>query len=200
MSVCVVTGYVPLPCEHRSRERYNDLGGKLLDACQRALFYRQPLEDCWLAKQVGNVPPGGKDTVAYHCVQHEKFRWLADAAAATDATTLAWLDYGILHMPGMSTQLVGDFIRRVEAAEPDVVVSPSGGNFWQGDAAPNWLLLGAVFVMPAAMAEVLYALVRQYARPTAWEVNTLARICESHPEMFRLYLADHNASILGNYA
>jgi len=86
MSVAVVTGYVPLPCDHRSADDYAALGSQLLALCGKSLAFRQPLADCWMANWMADagmaVEPGGKDTAAYHAVQHEKSRWIARAAGA----------------------------------------------------------------------------------------------------------------------
>lgn len=199
MSVCVVTGYVPLPCDHRTRERYNELGGRLLDACPRSVLFRNKLEDCWLAKRIGNVAPGGKDTVAYHCVQHQKFAWLEGAAMAADAATLIWIDYGILHLTGVTPELVVDFVQRVEADEPEVIVAPSGGDYGKETDTINWLFLGGIVVVPAEMAAWLMLACQQAVEPVAWEVNTLARVSRKHPEMFRMYAANHNPTMFENY-
>ena len=199
MSVCVVTGYVPLPCDHRTRERYNELGGRLLDACPRSVLFRHPLEDCWLANRLGGVEPGGKDTVAYHCVQHQKFKWLEDASMAVEADTLIWIDYGILHLPGVTPEVVLDFVHRVESAEPDVIVAPSGADCGADDRTVNWLFLGGILVVPRGMAPWLLTRCQEQVEPISWEVNTLARVRRSHPDRFKLYPADHNALMLEGY-
>jgi hypothetical protein len=199
MSVCVVTGYVPLPCEHRSREQYNELGAKLLECCERSIVFRQELGDCWLSRKIGNVEPGGKDSTAYHCVQHEKFSWLERASTVTDATTLIWIDYGVFHMPGVTKEIVCDFIRRVEEAEPDVIVSPSGSEGDPFGSNPTWLFLGAVFVVPSRLTGWLSEKCREHLDPLSWEVNTLARVRGKHPEQFRFYAANHNDSIFADY-
>jgi hypothetical protein len=199
MSVCVVTGYVPLPCEHRSRERYNELGAKLLECCNRSIVFRQELGDCWLSKKIGNVELGGKDSTAYHCVQHEKFSWLERASTVTDSTTLIWIDYGVFHMPGVTKEIVCDFIRRVEESEPDVIVSPSGSAGDPFGSNPTWLFLGAVFVVPSRLTGWLSEKCREHLDPLSWEVNTLARVQQKYPESFRFCSADHNHSIFDNY-
>jgi len=199
MSVCVVTGYVPLPCEHRSRERYNELGVKLLDCLDRSILFRQELGDCWLSKKIGNVDPGGKDSTAYHCVQHEKFAWLERASAVTDATTVVWIDYGVFHMPGVTPEIVCDFIRLVEESEPDVIVSPSGSAGDHFGHNPSWLFLGAVLVVPSHLAGWLASECRLAVDPVSWEVNTLSRVREAHPDLFRFYGANHNYSIFTEY-
>jgi hypothetical protein len=199
MSVCVVTGYVPLPCTHRSPEVYAALGGRLLDVCPRSVFFRRPLADTWMAKRLGGVEPGGKDTTAYHCVQHEKFQWLEDAAAAVDATTLVWVDYGILHMPGMDESVVSRFLERVESSPPDRIVSPSAGHGFRGHPTPDWMFLGAVLIVPRKYASWLLQRCKERASHESWEVNTLSAVESENPEMFGFYGADHNSSIMANY-
>jgi len=200
VSVTVVTGYVPLPCTHRSREQYEQLGGRLLDVCPRAVFFRRPLAETWLAKRLGGVEPGGKDTAAYHCVQHEKFQWLEDAAAAVDAETLVWIDCGILHLSGMTESVVSGFLDRVEQSPPDRIVSPSAGAEYEGKGGPDWMFLGGVLVLPRRFAALLNQLCQVECRAESWEVNTLGVVARRRPEMFRFYTADHNASMMENYA
>lgn len=199
MSVCVVTGYIPLPCSHRTREQYAALGVRLLDVCERAVFFRSTLADTWMAKKLGGVELGGKDTTAYHCVQHQKFQWLSDAAAAVDATTLVWIDYGILHMPGMNESVVADFLRRLNDSEPDRIVSPSAGPGYRGRQTPDWMFLGALLIVPRMYASWLLQRCKERASHESWEVNTLSAVEQESPGMFRFYDADHNSSIMANY-
>ena len=200
MSVVAVTGYIPLPCTHRSPEVYAILGGRLLDACPRAVCFRRTLADTWMARRLGGVEPGGKDSVAYHCVQHEKFQWLEDAAAAVNADTLAWLDYSIMHLPDTTNNTVARFLERVEQSPPDRIVSPSAGAGYEGRSTPDWLFLGGVLVMPRSLTGWLLEQCKAHATHESWEVNTLGVVARHHPEKFLFYTADHNASMLENYA
>ena len=200
MSVCVVTGYVPLPCSHRTREQYAALGGRLLDVCERAVFFRSTLADTWMAQRLGGVEPGGKDTTAYHCVQHEKFQWLEDAAAAVEDDTLVWIDYSILHLSGMDESVISRFLDRVEQSPPDRIVSPSAGTGYEGKDCPDWLFLGGVLVVPRRLASLLSQLCQLNAKSDSWEVNTLGVVARLRPELFRFYTANHDASIMENYA
>lgn len=202
MTAVAVTGYIQLPCTHRSPEEYAALGSRLLGACRRAVFFRRTLADTWMAKRLGGVEPGGKDSVAYHCVQHEKFQWLEDAGAAEDsaADTLVWLDYGIMHMEGMTEAAVARLLERVEESPPDRIVSPSAGRNHEGGATPDWLFLGGVLVVPRHMAALLNRLCRADANHERWEVNTLAAVARRRPELFGFYAANHDVSMLENYA
>ena len=80
----LVTGYVRLDCDHRTHDRYLELGARLMGIGLPTIAYHQPLHECWLARhhEANGTPvvPAGKDSLAYHCVQHEKTRWLAKAA------------------------------------------------------------------------------------------------------------------------
>lgn len=207
MSVIVVTGYVPLPCSHRSEPVYLELGARLLAACGRAVAFTQTLGDCWLAKAWRAagvpVPPGGKDTLAYFAVQHQKSEWLAQAARLHPEATLAWIDYGIFHL-GVTADHVRGFLAALEANPPQAITSPScypvaaTGD----DSRVEWSFCGGVLALPARRAEWFHERcveARASGQPT-WEVNTWAAVARRHPDAFRLYAANHNATLFTGYA
>jgi len=90
----VVTGYVPIAGHPRTPQEYGALGEKIFaEFAARGVvpitaFY-ETLAECWLWKYVHSLKhptthsPGDnpeKNSLAYHCVQHQKFAWLLKAA------------------------------------------------------------------------------------------------------------------------
>lgn len=203
----MVTGYVRLDCDHRSHDRYLELGSRLVGLGLPTIAYHQPLDECWLARHhAANgtpVVPDGKDSLAYHCVQHEKVAWLARTARTNRPGTLIWIDYGILHIPGVTEQLISDFVAHVDAHPPTRVTIPS---IWPADAPildehPCWICAGGVLVMPSWAAEWWHRecmAVATHGRPT-WEVNTWSKVARKWPEQVRFYLADHDATLFTGY-
>jgi len=175
-----------------------------MDAGLPTIVYQQPLSECWLTQHhesLGTrVVPAGKDSLAYHCVQHEKTQWLAKTATHC-VGTLIWLDYGLLDMPGVVARHIVDFYRHVDSHPPKHVTIPTAG--WPtdspiDDSRPCWICAGSVLVMPSLSAVWWNRECVQVAttcRPT-WEVNTWAKVARKHPDQVQFYAADHNATLL----
>jgi hypothetical protein len=205
MSVAVVTGYVPLPCDHRSADDYAALGSQLLALCGKSLAFRQPLADCWMANWMADagmaVEPGGKDTAAYHAVQHEKSRWIARAAGAMEAETLVWIDYGLLHNRKIHPIHVTQLLEAVAATPPTRIVSPSFGVQSPAPDRINWTFLGTILVVPRALAFWFHSNVLDAAtNPPTWEVNTWATVYRQNPDNFFLYGANHDETMFTRYS
>lgn len=155
----------------------------------------------------------GKNTIFYHCVQHQKFNWLC-ASAILDRNahdTYVWMDYGIFgSIPGITLEIVLDFLNRIK--KKDFAIP---GCWEKTDAAkaleyplewPCWRFCGGVLVVPAKKLQPLFHAVREevlsianFHRTITFEVNTLAR-CEAKGLIKpRWYAADHNERMLTGY-
>ena len=148
-----------------------------------------------------------KNSLEYHCVQHEKFAWLARAANEDqESDTFVWMDYGIMSQPGITGEIVQDFLRKIrknDFAMPGCW-TPTPDPM---DAFPCWRFCGSLMIVPRAdthrMLELVQAVTRLYVRSmkkVTWEVNTLAR-CEPMLQKagLRWYQADHNATQFTHY-
>ena len=92
--VKVVTGFVQIPNHPRKEEIYVDWGNRLKSAMGvrpiQAFYY--DVKDLWLTQFIERLPPmepplkwahydnPAKNSLEYHCVQHQKVEWLATAA------------------------------------------------------------------------------------------------------------------------
>ena len=221
LNTMVVTGYVRLENHTRKPETYKKLGYQLSDALgdhPLEVFY-QPLRELWLTRWLESLPPmqppltwskgdnPDKNTLEYHCVQHQKIAWLAKACDMhSDVDTFIWMDYGIFSQPGMSAEVIRSFLSRIrknDFAFPGCW--PFAKDF--SDQTPCWRFLGSLLIVPRAemrrLSECFTAMTRLHIRlmkNVPWEVNTLARI-EPYLDKsnFRWYEADHNASQMANY-
>jgi hypothetical protein len=228
----VVTGYVRLDNGNRPHATYRDLGSRLLSLGVPMTAFVDPLgaagidvgrgvdvrsaglDECWLWQQgrQARLPPGNpvKDTVAYHAVQHEKTAWLAAVAADCPENMLAWVDFGILHVPGATEAGVRGLVERVSARAPRDRVTVA--SIW-GPPQPEqietqsvqWWCAGGVLIVPRTMAGWLDRRVRESAAgllaatgSVTWEVNVWAEVWSRHPDRFCSYRCDHNASIVEN--
>jgi hypothetical protein len=219
----LVTGYIPIQGHPRAASTYGELGEIFtkLD-CVGAEFNVHPfyeqVGETWLWKLIKNQPydvshSAGdnpkKNSLAYHCVNHQKFGWLLKAALADPtAETYVWMDYGIAHQKGVTPDVINEFmasIRKDDFAIPGCW--PKEG-LAINDFFPCWRFCGSVFVVPRKHLKKLYKGVKyavaqhmQKHRNLPWEVNTLA---EAEKKMLvppiRWYAADHDASMFTNYA
>lgn len=225
----VVTGYVPIPKHPRTAEEYGRLGeqvfGPLAGAGVNIRRFMEPVENTWMmrailemAHRVGEQGIGHavadnptKNTLAYHCVQHQKFEWLLRASqeAPKDIQTFVWIDYGVGHVPGVDAHVVWDFLEKVKRRKGDFAIP---GCWEKGQAIinhwfPCWRFCGGVFVVPRKKVKPLFEAVMstvieqvdKHAMIT-WEVNTLARAEQAGLIKPRWYQADHNETMFTGYA
>lgn len=217
----LVTGYVPIPNHPRTAKEYGELGAKVFGAVASEANIRpfyETVQQTWLYKLVDKrlskkLPVSHsagdnstKNTLDYHCVQHQKFGWLLKAHIENPkADPLVWVDYGIGHVPGVTWRVVNDFIDSVR--QDDFAIPgcwPADGTM-VNDLWPCWRFCGGLMVVPKKHVATLYMAVKravqlhlEQTNNITWEVNTLARIEPFLPPI-RWYLADHNASMFTNY-
>jgi hypothetical protein len=227
----IVTGYVRLNNGNRSHAKYIELGRRLIgcglptiafydgSAAELvptpALTHRPAsLATCWMAAHARDCspPPGSplKDTTAYCVVQHQKTSWLAEAARITRDVGI-WLDFGIFHLPTVTTAHVRDLFATVQSNPPDRIVLPTIWPMvnrpmidWK---SPAWYVAGGVAVVPPHLADWFHdqvvtvsTLQMEASRKTTWEVNTWSAILRDHPDKFATYAADHDESLFEQYA
>ena len=221
MKVRVVTGYYPILKHTRSAADYGAAGEQLgtLPFPIKA-FYHQ-VERCWLYKEItkngkrithseGDNPE--KNSLAFHCVQHQKFEWLAGASLLDPtADTFVWLDYGMIgYVPGVTVAVIEKFLHKVKADPIDDAVTipgcwPVNYSFFKDDQ-PNWRFCGGVMVVPARFVKPLALEMRKATLQgientdnVTWEINDLARLERKHKIPIRWYQANHDASMFDNY-
>jgi len=215
MKVKLVTGYVPIPGHPRSAVEYGELGEKLSGVpVQKKAFYMHP-KDLWLTKYINTLPftpkssehdNPSKNSLMYHCVNHQKTSWLVQAADEDpDADVLVWVDYGIFRLPGVNNQAIYEFMEKLN----DKAIYAPG--CWQErpvaveSAYPCWRFCGSVLAVPRKLVDQLDFECRVAARKhisstknVEWEVNTWARVEAQHKLPFHWYKADHNVSMFDN--
>jgi len=219
VSVQVVTGYVPISGHPRSAVEYGKLGEDIFRPLSAAGVYVRPyyekLSDCWLWKYMQSIKTPtthsagdnpAKNTLAYHCVQHQKFGWLLKAAIQNPKPdTLVWIDYGIGHVPGVTAAVILDFLGKIKDNDFAIPGCWEKQNAFNNDLWPCWRFCGGVLVVPRPVVHTLYKTVKRSVREhliqtknVTWEVNTLARIEPILPHL-RWYKADHNETMFTGY-
>lgn len=217
--VLVVTGFVPIPGHPRAASKYLELGRRLTEIKQAPVqVFQQDLDDTWLHKLIARHPSPithaiadnpAKNTIAYHCVQHQKTAWMVEGAALwPDADVIVWIDYGILHLPDVTVAMIDDMLTR---ARTETQIAMPGcwpsTNLERIDLSyPCWRFCGGAVVCHRAHLARFDQMVREdvedrirRTRHVSWEVNTWARV-EARGELpIRWYAADHNRTMFTEY-
>lgn len=232
MSKCkvkVVTGYVPLPSHPRKAQEYYDLGQQLGHSVGETPIqvYYEKVADLWLTKWLESLPPlepklmhnmgdnPDKNTLEYHCVQHQKFEWLWRAARQdNDADTFVWIDYGITRLPGFTADNIRDFLKRIRKNDWAIpgcweLNDSRVQTTLKTDIWPCWRFCGGLMVVPRGdinrFFDTIKRVVRVFVKSThrvEWEVNTLARaepFLTAKGGALRQYMADHDGTMLTRY-
>ncbi len=213
MKTRLVTGYVPIPGHPRTAAEYGELGEKLSGVPVRKKAYYMRVEDTWLHKFVRGLTHAtassaydnpAKNTLGYHCVNHQKTSWLVQAADEDeDADVLVWVDYGIFSLPGVTNQAIFEFIEKLD---DKAIYAPGCWDKAPVESAfPCWRFCGSMLAVPRKYVDALDYAVRCEARQhigktknVEWEVNTWARVEARNKLPFHWYKADHNVSMFNN--
>ena len=220
MTIRVVTGYVPIPGYPRTAAEYGALGEPLgtMPFHTKAFYHR--VENCWLYKELRRLKKTPthsesdnpqKNSLAYHIVQHQKFEWLGAASLLDmNADTFVWLDYGILHVPGVTVAVIEKFLHNVEldTVRDKVTIPgcwPVNYSFFKDDQ-PNWRFCGGALVVPRRLVKRLALEMRKATLKgientdnVTWEINDLARLERKGKVPIRWYQANHDETMFNNY-
>lgn len=212
----VVTGYAYIPGHPRKADEYEALGMKLRECDIPLQFVLGDPRRTWLDLYLkwGGLKPTHsvsdnpkKNSLMYHCVQHEKIEWLMEAALRDpDADVFAWIDYGIFSVPGITVAVIEEWARKAENEQAIAIPGCWDKADTIDDAHPCWRFCGGVFTVPRKflipMAVALKESVMWHIDSTnnvSWEVNTFARMEQETDLPFWWYKADHDASIFTAY-
>lgn len=214
MRARLVTAYVPIAGHPRSPQQYGELGEKLGGCPVRKKCFYQRVEDTWLAQHLRLLPTyptwsegdnPSKNSLAYHCVQHEKIKWLKQAAIEyPDDNIMVWVDYGIFHQPGVNNEAI---VRFMQAVDDRAIYAPGcwgpSNNVDQNN--PCWRFCGSVLAVPTRLIDRLDHEVCDAARShiavtqnIEWEVNTWARAEATSTLPWCWYKADHDVTQFTN--
>ena len=217
--VKVVTGFVQIPNHPRDEVLYVDWGNRLKSAMGvrpiQAFYY--DVKDLWLTQFIERLPPmepplkwatydnPAKNSLEYHCVQHQKIEWLATAANMDQiADTFIWMDYGIMHLPGMNGDYLTAFLDKI--VKNDFAIP---GCWPIGEVPtdnPCWRFCGSLLIVPRKdidpLTKTFKAVTRTFIRSmkkVSFEVNMLALVEQTNIPNLRWYEADHNVTMFTNY-
>lgn len=214
MKVRLVTGYVPLRDHPRTPAEYGALGEQLGGVPVPKKAFYMPVEETWLYQFLSNlqfpvsVSRGdnpAKNTVEYHCVNHQKTEWLSQAADAyPDDDVFVWVDYGIFSQPGICNQIIAEMFDRIDGK--DIAIPGCRPKGIIEAAEPCWRFCGSVLVCPRDKVALLDTAAKSTAishilatKNVEWEVNTWARLEQKRLLPIRWYKADHNETLFTGY-
>lgn len=220
MERLIVTGFVPIPDHPRDETTYRRLGDKLTNGlAQRGhrlnITHGEP-NNTMLGKLLAGhdrvfkpatADNPAKNSLTYHCVQHEKFAWLSAAHTVwTEFDQYIWLDYGILHVPGVTVEVISEALHH--AADFGVVTIPG---CWPDTKQaiplmhPCWRFCGGLMVVPKTLVKPFAGAAITAAMKNAlitgvvnWEVNSLAQVERGAEIPIRWYQADHDQTMFTN--
>lgn len=217
-SVVVISGYIEIPDHPRGTADYRALGLQLEQAVHdvgvpMVVADQEKVEDTWLARYLhkpANITHSiadnpEKNTLAYHCVQHQKFQWIATASQAEpDATVIVWIDYGIMGaIPGVTAAVIQKYLER--AGDYGAAVTLPGCWAKPKDVDPKfpcWRFCGGLMAVPKPLVRpftqgAMGTAVRhiQQTQNVDWEVNTVARFEQTGLVPMAWYKADHNETM-----
>lgn len=212
----VVTGFVPIENHPRPMEEYSALGDQLRGINAPLKAFYNIVADCWLFKEiaklhaipthsVGDNP--AKNSLQYHIVNHQKTEWLGAASLLDkEADVFVWVDYGIMHVPGVTPAVINSFLEKVK--KDDLAIPGCWGrDIPLDDSVVNWRFCGGLLVVPRPM---LMRFDREFKDRTmrnvrlkmnvTWEVNDFARMEKYGSVPIRWYQADHNETMFTGYS
>jgi hypothetical protein len=212
--VCAVTGYIPLPHHPRETKEYHYLGEKLRELKVPLRPFYQNVTSTWmfnLIEKLSYAPTwavadnGEKNSLGYHCVQHQKFQWLYEASRMDkEADTFVWLDFGVCHQPNVTVPVINECLGRIKKGDFAIPGCWSKGEV--NDEFPCWRFCGSFLIVPREHIQKLKNLIQSVAllyigkhKHVTWEVNTLARVEQTSKLPIRWYLANHDQSQFENY-
>jgi hypothetical protein len=202
--ITAVTAFVPIPGHPRTEAEYHALGNRLLAIEHRVLSAKGDLAKCWLfehLKQEYDLDTAhfsysiadnpSKNSLAYHIVQAQKTEWL-EVASIVDpfSDVFVWIDYGIFHVPGVTSQIIDAFLERADSEQAIAIPGCWGKDDYEyRDDWPCWRFCGGVMVVPRKfIGPFNVAMKSEYVRwlkqtnNVSWEVNTLARLEQEDPD------------------
>jgi hypothetical protein len=221
--ITAVTAFVPIPDHPRSEEEYHRLAQPLLNMADSVPMMSAggDIEHCWLYKHlcerydldtayfsysISDNPK--KNSLWYHIVQAQKTEWLVSAAMVDPmADVFCWIDYGIFHVPGVTSHIIREFLKRANDEQTITIPGCWNEDYTYDDEHPCWRFCGGVMIVPRNYLDRLdQAMKREYIRwlelrhNISWEVNTLARVEKLNPNLpIWWYKADHDQTLFTNY-
>ena len=214
--VTVVSGYVEIPDHPRGPHDYRALGQQLENAVAAVgvpmvVADQEQVKDTWLARYLAKpanithsiADNAEKNSLAYHCVQHQKFAWISAAPKIEPADVIVWIDYGILHVPGVTAEVIQKYLQRAGDYGSAVTLPGCWPKQKEIDPRfPHWRFCGGLIAVPlplvrgftsAAMGVALRQI--EATKNVEWEVNTLARLEQTGLVPMSWYQADHNQTL-----
>jgi len=218
-NILVVTGFVPIPDHPRTASKYLELGRNLAEIKNAPVqIFQQSLDTTWLHKRIANHPfpithavadNPAKNTIAYHCVQHQKSTWMVEGATlCPNADVIVWIDYGIFHLPDVTVPMIDDMLTRART-ETQIAIPgcwPSSSLEHIDLSYPCWRFCGGTLICHRDHLARFDQMIRKdvenrihRTRHVSWEVNTWARIEALRALPIRWYAADHNHTMFTRY-
>jgi hypothetical protein len=235
MKPIIITGYIPLCNNYRSNDEYIRIGQQFLNCGlpiiafiedsvnielgKQVIKYSSNLNSCWLTPYCNNkkLPPTDnptKDTAQYHSIQFQKTKWISQASKLHDSQLYIWIDFGILHVPGVTIDIIKEFYKNVCLSDYNGKLNKiTMASIWKltknsiiDFLKPNWYLAGGTFIVPRNLTDWFSDEVEKQAISyinksgyLTWEINIWAQVIQSNSELFQVWYCDHNNTMFSNF-
>lgn len=227
MKVKVVTGYSEIPQIQVSKERFKEMGKRLLSClpCAVEVFDDWPVEACWAYRyccdrgvmpSANSIPadrfPDAWTMVLSNLIQNQKSEWVIQTAARDpEPDIFVWIDYGVFKQHNITEEAIWNFLNKVhQSGSMEEIVAPGlidhpGLPIDMGEFCTRFC--GSVVIIPRHLAETYNRQMQKMALnhmrhegKLAWEVNYIAQLEKMSPNLkIRQYKAWWDASQFNNY-
>lgn len=198
-----------------TEDDYNSENTKIVLYGRKQMYYMKYVDEI---TQLPNTDNPAKDTKEFMMVMWSKNEYMREAAILNSFNTdhFVWVDFGIRYVcKGSSDQ---DFIDKLDNLKQPITAPADKiriGGIWNPNLIYNvdvmtgicWFFAGGVFggstgaimLFSEEMRAFCNELVTVHNR-AIWEVNVWYLIYKKHPELFDIYPASHNETLLDGYA
>jgi len=202
------------------KEVYDEYFNDKSDSFTTFIFLKK--EDIYLYEyydQITNFEPNttnpSKDTIDYMFIQCYKTEFIRMAIESTiehnESNQFIWIDFGIYHIFGDNLELFNNLMLNLNSSYEYDLIRISGGIYFpptEETIYTNicWCFLGGIFGGEKNKLLHFANLMKQKCidiiatqNTITWEVNIWYLIYKEFPELFSIYIANHDATILQDY-
>jgi glycosyltransferase involved in cell wall biosynthesis len=150
-----------------------------------------------------------KDSLAFLQVMNSKPELLKRASQIEKADAYVWFDFGILKISKHYDAFISRMSRFAESLQvyPNKIIYPGciekeRINFSNMFTFPIWRFCGGIIIVPATCLDEFVNMHSQQLEICknmdclTWEVNLYAAMESENPDLFQIYMADHNDTIV----
>lgn len=117
-----------------------------------------------------------------------------------DVDVFVWIDYSVFKQPGVTAEVIRDYLDAIETTPIDAVNAPG---VWPkvaiDDSRPHWRVVASTWICPrdlvvplADLANLVLQIRTTHTGKITWDANTLSHLELLDVLPFRWYLGNHD--------